>query len=134
MGLQFIDENGTERTLTVEDMKTDAFKEAYYDLFKSLHGIKPRWETCPEVMLHFFDNYEAEMEAELQRERDALKIRSERDGVEYASWSHYYELKEARDEAEWQAEQAKLSAEIKERQLRGGILDTIEDWEHGSSV
>ena len=131
MGLQFND-NGVIRTLTLEDMKTDAFRETYYDLYKSLHGIKPRWETSPEVMLHFFDNYEAEMEAEHQRELDALKVRSERDGVEYTSWSHYYDVKESVAHAKWEAEQAETLAKAMERQLRGGILDTIEDWEYGS--
>lgn len=135
MGLQFIDANGTERTLTEADMLLPDFQETYSDLFKSLHGFRPRGMMDPASMLRFFDTYEAEFEAQAEQEKAALAYASERDGFAYTSWSHFYELKEERDRKEWEAEEAArraAAAEKAEFNRRGSPAPVIEAWEHGA--
>lgn len=134
MGLQYVDGSGIERTLTVADMLTSDFQEAYSDLYKGLNGFRPRGHDA-ETMLHFFDTYEARFEESQEEDRQALARASERDGVEYTSWSHYYDVKEAKDYAEWQAEEAKrqeAAAFHAEFTRRDSPLPTIIAWEHGS--
>lgn len=132
MGLTFND-NGNIRTLTLADMATQDFQEAYSDLYKSLHGFRPRGHDAA-TMLRFFDNYETEL-AEVQAEEDrALARESEHDGVEYRSWSHYYDVKEARDHAEWERENAARQAKLAERAemyRRFSPLPVVEDWLYG---
>lgn len=134
MGLQYVDGTGTERTLTVADMLTSDFQEAYSDLYKGLNGFRPRGHDA-ETMLHFFDTYEARFEESQEEDRQALAHVSERDGVEYTSWSHYYDVKEAKDHAEYLAEEAKrqeAEAHRAEFNRRGSPLPTIDAWEHGT--
>jgi hypothetical protein len=135
MGLQYVDGTGTERTLTVADMLTQDFQSAYSDLFKGLHGFRPSLNTSPEDMLRFFDTYEAAFEENEAEEAAALARVSERDGIQYRNWMHYYDEKEKRDYAEWQAEEAKrqeAAAHVAEFNRRGSPLPTIEAWEHGA--
>jgi hypothetical protein len=134
MGLQFVDANGTERTLTVEDMKTPAFQDAYSDLYKELNGFRPRCTTSPEQMLRFFDSYEDEFEAQAEQEREALARASERDGIQYRDWSHYYDCKEQRDFEEWRREdEARKAREAVKMEMRRRFspLPVIEDWMYG---
>lgn len=134
MGIQFVDANGTERTLTVADMLTPTFQESFSDLYKSLNGFRPRCTFSPEAMLRFFDSYEDEMEAQAEQEREALARASERDGVEYRSWSHYYDLKEQRDFAAWRREEdARQAREAVKAEMRRRFspLPVIEDWMYG---
>lgn len=140
MGLQFIDANGNERTLTEADMLLPDFQESYSDLYKGLHGFRPRGHDAA-TMLRFFDTYEQAFAEEEAREAALLKDRSARDGVEYRSWSHYYDVQEEKMEAEYrresearEAEEEAKRAAAHERTLRGGIIDTIDDWDHGDSI
>jgi hypothetical protein len=133
MGLTFND-NGNVRTLTLADMATPAFQESYSDLYKGIHGIRPRGHSV-EMMLHFFDTYEQEFERHQAEEDAVLAYRSEKDGIQYTSWSHYYDVKEAKDADEWEAEQAirKAEADLKaEFARRGSPLPAIEAWEYGT--
>lgn len=133
MGLTFND-NGNIRTLTLADMQTPDFQSAYSDLYKGLHGIRPRGDSA-ETMLHFFDTYEQEFERQKEQEDAALAYRSEQDGIQYTSWTHFYEVKEAKAYADWEAENAVRQAEIDlkaEFARRGSPLPFIEAWEYGS--
>ena len=134
MGLQYVDGRGIERTLTVADMATPDFQDAYSDLYKGINGFRPRGHS-PEQMLHFFDTYEARYQEHEAEEAAALARRSEQDGIEYRSWSHYYDVKEAQDHALWEVEEkvrlARL-AERKEFSRRGSPMPAIVAWEYGS--
>lgn len=133
MGLAFND-NGNIRNLTLADMATPAFQEAYSDLYKGLYGIRPRGHSV-ETMLHFFDTYEKEFERHQAEEDAALAYRSEQDGIKYTSWNHFYQVKEAKEQEAWEAEQAtrKAEADLKaEFARRGSPLPFIEAWEHGT--
>lgn len=124
----------TQAVLTLSDMETQDYQEAYSDLYKGINGFRPRGHDAA-TMLQFFNTYEAQFEESQEDDRRALKARSERDGVEYTSWSHYYDVKEAKDYAEWQAEEAKraaLAAEAAEFVRRGSPMPAIIAWEHGS--
>lgn len=134
MGIEFND-NGIIRNLTVADMLTDEFRETYYDLYKGLNGIKPRWETSPEVMLHFFDTYEEQYAAEREREAAELAALSQQDGIEYRNWSHFYDEKERRDEEAYQREaEAKASKRdyLARVAARFSPLAAIREWEYGA--
>jgi hypothetical protein len=132
MGLQFND-NGVTRTLTLADMATQDFQEAYSDLYKGINGFRPRGHDT-QTMLHFFDTYEAQFEESEEDDRRALKARSERDGIEYRSWSHYYDEKERRDYEAYEREQAARQAVLAERAemyRRFSPLPVVEDWMYG---
>lgn len=132
MGLLFND-NGITRTLTLADMATSDFQDSFSDLYKNIHGFRPRGFSL-ESMLHFFDNYETELAEVEAEEARALKARSDRDGVKYRSWSHYYDVKEARDHAEWERENAARQAKLAERAemyRRFSPLPVVEDWLYG---
>ena len=134
MGLQYVDGTGTERTLTVADMLTSDFQEAYSDLYKGLNGFRPRGHDA-ETMLRFFDTYEAAFEESEAEEAAALKHRSEQDGVEYTSWSHYYKVQEEKDHAEYLKEEAVRQEEAAiaaEMTRRFSPLPVIDAWEHGA--
>jgi hypothetical protein len=133
MGLEFND-NGVIRILTVEDMQTDLFREAYFDLYKGLNDIKPRWYTSPEDMLRFFDTYEAQLEEHKAREAEELARLSERDGIQYRSWMHYYDEKERRDHEAWERQNAERQAKAdyqEELRRRWSPLAVIRMWEYG---
>lgn len=132
MGLQFND-NGVTRTLALADMATQDFQEAYSDLYKGINGFRPRGHSV-EAMLHFFDTYEAQFEESEEDDRRALKARSERDGIEYRNWSHYYDEKERRDYEAYERQQAARQAVLDERAemyRRFSPLPVIEDWLYG---
>lgn len=132
MGLQFND-NGIVRTLTVADMATPDFQESYSDLYKGINGFRPRGHS-PETMLRFFDTYEVQLAEHEAEEKRQLAYVSERDGVEYRSWSHYYDVKEAADHAAWKAEEAARQAKLARRAemyRRFSPLPVIEDWLYG---
>ena len=134
MGLQYVDGTGTERTLTVADMLLPDFQETYSDLYKGLNGFRPRGHDA-ETMLRFFDTYEAAFEESEAEEAAALARRSETDGVEYTSWSHYYSVQEAKDHAEYLKEEAirqEEAARAAEMARRFSPLPAIEAWEHGA--
>ncbi len=134
MGLQFIDADGTERTLTVADMMLPDFADSYSDLYKGINGFRPRGHS-PETMLHFFDTYEAQLAEHLEEEKRQLAYVSERDGVAYTSWMHYYDVKEQRDNEAWLAEKALKDAKLAHQAefiRRGSPLPVIEAWEHGT--
>lgn len=141
MGLQFRDEAGNERTLTLTDMATDDFKDSYSDLFKVIYDFRPRGEHLwtPEVMLAFFDSYEerfAEKEKEWEEEREAR--------LDYLKCKHqrnFTSLKEAEDfnvqaalaryerEAEAERQEKDRKAEMTRR---FSPLPVIEDWMYGT--
>lgn len=132
MGLLFND-NGNIRTLTLADMATSDFQESYSDLYKGLNGFRPRGHDAA-TMLRFFDNYEAEFEAAQAEEARALAHVSKRDGVEYRNWSHYYDVKEALEHAEWERENAARQAKLAKRAemyRRFSPLPVVEDWLYG---
>lgn len=136
MGLQFTDNNGNTRTLTLADMATQDFQESYSDLFKGLYGFRPRGHDA-ETMLHFFDTYEEAFKENEAEEARALEFVSERDGIEYRSWSHYYDEKERRDYEEYAREQAARQAKLAEKaemNRRFSPLPVIEDWLYGCAV
>jgi len=133
MGLQFIDANGNERTLTEADMLTPDFQDSYSDLHKGLHGFRPRYST-PEQMLRFFGDYEEAMEAHLAQEAAELIRLSERDGIAYRNWFHYYDEQERRDYEDYERqriEREKQQARKAEMMRRGSPLPVIEDWDYG---
>jgi len=133
MGLQYVDGTGTERTLTVADMLTQDFQSAYSDLYKGINGFRPRGHDA-ETMLRFFDTYEAQFHESEVEEAVALQRRSDRDGIQYTSWSHYYECKDNQAHEEWTKEQALLDAELAHKaefERRDSPLPVIEAWEHG---
>jgi len=137
MGLQFIDAKGNERTLTLEDMKTPVFQDSYSDLFKGLHGFRPRGEylCSPEVMLNFFDSYDQAMADYAAEEAAELARYSAEDGIEYRNWSHYYDEKERRDYEAWERAQVERQEALDYRaafNARGSALPAIEAWEYGS--
>lgn len=135
MGLQFIDRNGSERTLTEADMLLPEFQETFWDLYKSLHGIRPRGMLQDtRYMLMFFDTYEECMKEQNEEDARSLAVLSEKDGVQYTSWNHYYEMEDARRERECEVEAEKQRAieEAKaEYNRRGSPAPIIEAWEFG---
>lgn len=137
MGLQFTDNNGNTRTLTLADMATQDFQESYSDLFKGLHGFRPRGLMDPATMLRFFDTYEdsfAEHEAEEARQ---LQYVSDRDGIQYRNWSHFYDEKERVAQEAYEREEAVRQAERAEKaemNRRFSPLPIIEDWLYGCAV
>jgi hypothetical protein len=107
------------------------------DLAKSLYGTRSACPTTPEAQVFFMNNYEEAMNEELEREAAVLKARSERDGIEYRSWSHYYDEKERRDNEAWERENAERQAKAAhdaELKRRFSPLPVVEAWEHGDTV
>lgn len=133
MGLQFQDTNGTERTLTLEDMKTPDFQDSYSDLYKGINGFRPRGHS-PEVMLHFFDTYEESLAQHVAEEAAELARLSAMDGIQYRNWSHYYDEKERKDYEAWERAHAERQEALDYRaafNARFSSLPAIEAWEHG---
>ena len=136
MGLEFND-NGNIRTLTVADMATSDFQEAYSDLYKGLYGFRPRGHDVA-TMLHFFDTYEAEFAFAQEREEAALAYR-----LGYLEHKHGRKFADNR-EAERFNEQAaynrfmdalhaeeEAKAEAAEFVRRGSAMPVIEAYMHG---
>jgi hypothetical protein len=141
MGLQFIDESNVERTLTVEDMKTDLFRDSFSDLFKSLNGWRPRGEHywTPEYMLSFFDTYDADMEKQVEQERQELEERrlylEVKHGRSFASYTDadIFNVEAARQRYAREAEEEKKAQALKDKfNARMSPLPVIDAWEHGS--
>jgi len=137
MGLQFND-NGVTRTLTLADMATMTFQEAYSDLYKGINGFRPRGHSV-ESMLHFFDTYEEQF---AQSEKEEAAARANR--LAYLNQKHgqvfdtltiaerfneqaAYNRFMAKMEAESEAEAVK--AEFKRRFSPAPVIDA---WEHGA--
>lgn len=134
MGLQYVDGSGIERTLTVADMLTPDFQEAYSDLYKGLNGFRPRGHDA-ETMLRFFDSYEERMAEHVAEEAAELARLSNMDGIQYRSWSHYYDEQERRDYDAWERAQAERQEALDYRaafNARFSSLPAIEAWEHGA--
>lgn len=138
MGLQFIDTNGTERTLTLADMATPDFQDSYSDLYKTINGFRPRGHSL-ETMLHFFDTYEAqfaEAEKEWELERaQRLAYLNQKFNRTFANLSeaevHNMEQARLRYDRETQEEADRLAAAA-EMTRRFSPLPVIEDWMYGS--
>lgn len=138
MGLQFIDINGTERTLTEADMLLPEFRESYSDLFKGLHGFRPRGLMDPATMLRFFDTYEDEIEAHLERECHEEELYKASLEAQFGrSFETLSEALRHREKVEYdlylQECAAREAEEARRRELtrRFSPLPLIEAWEHG---
>lgn len=130
-----IDANGNQVVYTLEMMADPAMRETYFDLYKEIHGIKPRWNFTEEQMLWLFNNYDQLFEEEQENERRALAAKSEKHGIEFKSWSEYYDFKDRTAYERWQAEEAvrqQAAAEKAEFFRRGSPKPFIEAWEHGA--
>ena len=137
MGLEFND-NGNIRTLTVADMATPDFQDAYSDLYKSLYGFRPRGHDVA-TMLHFFDTYEAELAFAQEREEAELAYRlgylEDKHGRKFtnlleaerfnerAAFNRYMDELHAAEQV--RAEQAEFVR-------RGSPMPVIEDYMNGS--
>lgn len=126
--------------LTLADMALPEYRDCYSDMFKSLHGFRPRGEWCntPEFMLQFFNDYDADIEAELERDRreaaERLVYLNHKHGTEFTTLheaSRYNEQKAferfAREEEEREAEAAAKA----EMTRRFSPMPVIEDWLYG---
>ena len=134
MGLQF---NGNIRTLTVEDMATSDFQDVYSDLYKGLHGFRPRGHDA-ETMLYFFNTYDEEFAAEQVRDADERAYR-----LGYLESKHgqkfdtYAEAERFNERAAFNRYMDELQAanEVKAQEAefvrRGSAMPVIEAWMHG---
>jgi hypothetical protein len=105
------------------------------DLAKGLYGTRSACPRTPEAQVFFMNNYEAAFKEEEEREAALLKRNSERDGIEYRNWSHYYSEQDRRAAEAWERENAariEQQAHKAEFNRRGSPLPAIEAWEHGA--
>jgi hypothetical protein len=126
--------------LTLADMATPAYQDCYSDMFKSLHGFRPRGEWCntPEFMLQFFKDYDADIEAELERDRqeaaERLVYLNHKHSTNFTTLHEASRHNEQMAFARWEREAEALQAE-KDRKAemtrRFSPLPIIEAWEYG---
>jgi hypothetical protein len=129
--------------LTLADMGTAEYKDCYSDMFKSLHGFRPRGEWCntPEFMLQFFNDYDADIEAELERDRqeaaERLVYLNAKHGTAFTTLheaSRYNEQKAFdRFQKEEEAREAEAAAKV-EMTRRFSPAPYIEAWEYGQAA
>ena len=110
------------------------FAGTYSDLFKSLHNFRPRGLMDPQIIADFLNSYEERFAEEEAREAAELEALGEQYGRVFRDWHEYYDMlerKDARERAEYFAEQAREEAEAREFARRGSPMPYIMAWEHG---
>lgn len=122
-------------------LSTDALINdwCYSDAHKDVYGFRPRGEFTRERVVSFWLGFEAawdDMKAEEQRELDYLRAEH---NIHFASMHEYYVWWEKKEYARWIAQleaDERLEAERLAKELdykrRRTIIDTIEDFLHGS--
>ena len=118
----------------LEAATTDMLADGYSDCFKSLQGFRPRWTPTREELISFWLSYETRFEEESAHEAAVLKRKSEQYGIDFATWSQYYDYKEAQDYQSYLAE--KTAKDEADRHLaalrrRFSTEAAVEAWEHG---
>lgn len=129
-------------TYTVAQVSADselleALKSSYSDAFKGINGFRPRCESLwtVEAIVRFWNDYDRMFEASQEEERRELAALSERYGIEFASWSAYYDYL---DRLSWQEYEAERKARedkenfVREFFRRWSPLAAITLWEEGA--
>ncbi len=110
--------------------------DGWSDLFKGLHGVRPRWTPSNEELAQFYNTYDEEFELHQKEEQRQLDSLSEQHGIEFKTWSKYYDHLDTLEAVRWAREQAEYEAEVKAnkvrlRRLRAAIAE--ENWEFGAT-
>lgn len=123
---------------TVQQIEADLYgwQGTYSDLFKGLHGFRPRGDmmNTAEMICSFLNSYEENFQFSQEEDARELAALGENYGQVFANWHEYYdtlERKDAREREEYFAEQAREEAEDREFNRRGSPTPHIIAWEHG---
>lgn len=128
----------TQAALTLSDMATPDYQDAYSDLYKGINGFRPRGHDAA-TMLRFFETYDARIEEVLEEDRREAAAR-----LAYLNHKHgqvfdtltiaeRFNEKAAHDRfmAKLEVEMAE-EAEKVEFNRRYSPAPVIDAWEHGS--
>jgi len=113
---------------------TEAERSLYWDLYKEINNIRPRWHTSDESIASFLNNYETLFAQKMEEEREELAWLSEKHDQEFKSWSEYYDFMERKDREEYEAaqrERAEKAAFLKAFFSRFSIVAAVTLWEEG---
>lgn len=129
------------KTYQVADIAADLpmYREVYSDLFKGLHGFRPRGDmfNTPEMICSFLNIYDEEFEYHAQQEARELVALGEEFGQVFHNWHAYYDFLERKDQREyqeWMAEREQQEDFEREFARRGSPLPYIIAWEHGDRL
>jgi hypothetical protein len=123
---------------TVQQIEADLYgwQGTYSDLFKGLHGFRPRGDmlNTADMICSFLNSYEENFRYSQEQEAEELAALGDQHGRVFRNWHEYYDMlerKDAREREEYFAEMAEEEAEQREFNRRGSPMPFIIDWEHG---
>jgi hypothetical protein len=130
--------NATANVLTLADMASSDYQEAYSDLYKGLNGFRPRGHDAA-TMLRFFQTYDERFEESMEEEcREAaarLTYLNHKHGqtFENLTLAERFNERAAHDRFMKNLE-AQMIAEAHKAEFnrRGSAAPIIDAWEHGA--